>query len=55
MALLLGTPLLGMGSASAWAASCGPSAARLIVGPRGGCYYINRNGNKTYVARSCCH
>ena len=23
-------------------------------GPRGGCYYINSNGNKTYVARSKC-
>ncbi len=25
-----------------------------IRGPRGGCYYINRNGNKTYVSRSLC-
>ncbi len=25
-----------------------------ITGPRGGCYYINRNGNKTYVDRSLC-
>lgn len=24
-------------------------------GPRGGCYYINSNGNKTYVARSMCN
>ncbi len=24
-------------------------------GPRGGCYYINSNGNKTYVARSICN
>ena len=24
-------------------------------GPRGGCYYINSNGNKTYVARSKCN
>ena len=23
-------------------------------GPRGGCYYINANGNKTYVSRSLC-
>lgn len=22
-----------------------------ITGPRGGCYYINSNGNKTYVDR----
>lgn len=25
-----------------------------ITGPRGGCYYINGNGNKTYVERSLC-
>ncbi|SEI38141.1 hypothetical protein SAMN05216327_10171 [Dyadobacter sp. SG02] len=25
-----------------------------IRGPRGGCYYINSNGNKTYVDRSMC-
>lgn len=25
-----------------------------ILGPRGGCYYINRNGNRTYVDRSRC-
>ena len=25
-----------------------------ITGPRGGCYYINSNGNKTYVDRSMC-
>ncbi|WP_109300893.1 hypothetical protein [Aquimarina sp. AU474] len=24
-------------------------------GPRGGCYYTNSNGNKTYVARSMCN
>ncbi len=24
------------------------------LGPRGGCYYINSNGNKTYVDRSYC-
>jgi hypothetical protein len=28
---------------------------QLHVGPRGGCYYINSNGNKTYVDRSECH
>ncbi|MCL7987634.1 hypothetical protein M8998_06755 [Sphingobacterium sp. lm-10] len=28
---------------------------RYIRGPRGGCYYINRNGNKTYVDRSMCN
>lgn len=26
----------------------------LLVGPRGGCYYINSNGNKTYVDRFFC-
>lgn len=26
-----------------------------IRGPRGGCYYINSNGNKTYVDRSVCN
>lgn len=26
-----------------------------IRGPRGGCYYINGNGNKTYVNRSLCN
>ena len=25
-----------------------------IRGPRGGCYYINKNGNKTYVDHSYC-
>jgi len=25
-----------------------------ITGPRGGCYYINSNGNKTYVDRVLC-
>lgn len=28
---------------------------QLHMGPRGGCYYINSNGNKTYVDRSECH
>ena len=28
---------------------------QLHVGPRGGCYYINGNGNKTYVDRSECY
>lgn len=26
-----------------------------IRGPRGGCYYIDGNGNKTYVDRSLCN
>lgn len=28
---------------------------QLWTGPRGGCYYINSNGNKTYVDRSECN
>jgi|SRR5690606_18253993 len=28
---------------------------KYIRGPRGGCYYINSNGNKTYVDRSFCN
>lgn len=31
------------------------SGRTYIRGPRGGCYYINRNGNKTYVDRSLCN
>ena len=32
-----------------------PSTYRqYITGPRGGCYYINGNGNKSYVDRSMC-
>ena len=27
---------------------------KLHIGPRGGCYYINDNGNKSYVDRSDC-
>lgn len=35
---------------------CGMYNGRgLITGPKGGCYYINSNGNKTYVDRSYCH
>jgi hypothetical protein len=30
------------------------SGRQYIRGPRGGCYYINSNGNKTYVDRSLC-
>lgn len=31
------------------------SSKGYIRGRRGGCYYINRNGNKTYVDRSLCN
>jgi hypothetical protein len=32
-----------------------PGTRQYIRGPRGGCYYINENGNKVYVARSICN
>lgn len=31
------------------------TSRKYIRGPRGGCYYINGNGNKTYVDRSLCN
>lgn len=35
--------------------SCGyHNGKKLYKGPEGGCYYINSNGNKTYVSRSEC-
>lgn len=34
--------------------SCFHNGKALHVGPKGGCYYINSNGNKTYVDRSEC-
>ena len=35
--------------------SCGMYNGKPVYsGPRGGCYYINSNGNKTYVARNFC-
>lgn len=56
-----------MATGASWASDGGmPGAAGLkpvidlaqartyILGPRGGCYYINRNGNRTYVDRSFC-
>jgi len=33
----------------------GPRQSGLIRGPRGGCYYWNSRGNKTYVDRSLCN
>lgn len=52
-AVTLGVVLLAAPQ-TAFARGCGPSGADLQQGPRGGCYYINRNGNKTYVERDCC-
>lgn len=35
---------------------CGThNGKELWTGPRGGCYYKNSNGNKTYVDRSECN
>lgn len=36
--------------------ACGTykSGQKLYKGPEGGCYYINSNGNKTYVEREAC-
>lgn len=35
--------------------SCGTyNGHELHKGPQGGCYYINSNGNKSYVDRSEC-
>jgi len=35
---------------------CGThNGSQLYVGPRGGCYYYNSNGNKEYVPRSECN
>lgn len=35
--------------------SCGMYNGKPVYsGPKGGCYYINSNGNKTYVARNFC-
>lgn len=31
------------------------TSRKYITGPRGGCYYINSNGNKVYVDRSLCN
>lgn len=30
------------------------SAHTYITGPKGGCYYINKNGKRTYVDRKLC-
>ncbi len=30
-------------------------ASKYVLGPRGGCYYINSHGNKTYVEHSYCY
>jgi hypothetical protein len=43
------------GSSSGGSSRCGNhNGNSLYIGPQGGCYYYNRNGNKTYVDRSKC-
>jgi len=41
-------------SGSSSSSGCG-SGKTLYKGTQGGCYYINSNGNKVYVDRSCCN
>ncbi len=49
-------PLTSVRSGSSGGGSRRSGGGRqLHVGPRGGCYYINGSGNKTYVDRSACH
>jgi len=44
----------GEGTRTEW--ECGThNGNTLYTGPRGGCYYYNSNGNKTYVDRSECN
>jgi hypothetical protein len=44
------------GSGSGTSNNCGyHNGHKLYKGPDGGCYYINSNGNKTYVNRSECN
>jgi hypothetical protein len=47
-------PTSGTGTGSS--GGCGThSGHQLYKGSSGGCYYINSNGNKTYVDASECH
>lgn len=48
-------PLVGTPPRSRAAQPSRSPSRYYIRGPRGGCYYINRNGNKTYVDRSMCN
>lgn len=47
-------PLSSSGSSGSSRSSGGGGGRVYIRGPRGGCYYINGNGNKTYVDHSFC-
>lgn len=51
---LMGGIWLSTGAAGAENRYRPKTPKKYILGPRGGCYYINRNGNKTYVDRALC-
>lgn len=52
--IILSTLLVGCNSSDD--SACGNySGKELFKGPEGGCYYLNSNGNKTYVDRSNCN
>ena len=42
------------GNTSSGVTNCDHNGKTLYEGPQGGCYYINSNGNKTYVDRWEC-
>ena len=48
-------PLSPAGILDAPAASESKGSRTYIMGPKGGCYYINGSGKKTYVDRSLCN
>ena len=50
------TPTVSNNDAPAPKPAAGSNKSRTYIrGARGGCYYINSNGNKTYVDRSLCN
>lgn len=53
--VLTGILILNLNSCESEEYSCGShNGYELFKGPQGGCYYINSNGNKTYVDRNEC-
>lgn len=52
--LVTSTPLVTNSTTPAYSSPYSGSGP-YITGPRGGCYYINLHGNKTYVAHSNCY
>lgn len=50
------SPNSSPGSGTGSSSGCGTyNGKTLFKGSDGGCYYINSNGNKTYVTRSFCN